>query len=301
MSIVLTISPQGRVFVEDVEDLADPDESQRAKKQSRGVDLEPAAAKRIAKAFHKSTAKGLLHLATIELQTTLPADFAFARDFSREYLTRLCHTPDLDSGAAPVATLAAIPPPAEQLGAMALAAPPMRGGEYLRAETLAKWWTELDAVVRQEARAWPGGLPAYLREKNPVWRLVGRVTFHLAENKRNPEHPFAFLATYTRRLSAQGRPQHKPLGQALREHLGEEDRPALVSLLTPVNRAAQRSTLAQELVDSGDVFHPQAWTSGEAYRFLPGYSGVRREWADCPRARLVESPASAAADGKRND
>ena len=114
----------------------------------------------------------------------------------------------------------------------------------------------------------PGGLTAYLREKNPLWRLVGRVTFHLAENKRDTQHPFAFLATYTGRLSAQGRPQHKPLGQALKEYLGEENRPALVQLLTPVNRAARQSLLAKELVDSGDVFQPQAWTPLEAYRFL---------------------------------
>ena len=33
--------------------------------------------------------------------------------------------------------------------------------------------------------AHPGGAQAYLREKNPLWRLVGRVTFHLAENKRD--------------------------------------------------------------------------------------------------------------------
>ena len=48
-------------------------------------------------------------------------------------------------------------------------------------------------------------MQAYLSDLNPQWRLVGRVTFHLAENKRDPEHPFAFLATYIPRLSAQGR------------------------------------------------------------------------------------------------
>jgi hypothetical protein len=163
MSIVLAISPQGRVFVEEVEDLEDAkdaedvagaktaDEADGAKKRWGGVGLDPAAAKRIAKAFHDSTAKGLLHLATVESQTTLPADFAFARDFSRDYLTRLCYTPneDADSGITRAVPPAAIPPPVEQLSAMALAAPPKRGGEYLRAETLAQWWTELDAVVRQ--------------------------------------------------------------------------------------------------------------------------------------------------------
>src|SRR5439155_3787519 len=106
----------------------------------------------------------------------------------------------------------------------------------------------------------PGGAQAWLTEQNPVWRLVGRVTFHLAENKRDPEHPFAFLATFTSRLSAQGRVQHEPLGGALQQYAGAKNRSALLSLLVPIQRAAERSALAKELVESGDVYHPLAWT-----------------------------------------
>jgi hypothetical protein len=38
------------------------------------------------------------------------------------------------------------------------------------------------------------------------------VHFNLAENPKDAEAPFAFLATYTPRLSAQARAQHLPLG-----------------------------------------------------------------------------------------
>ena len=189
---------------------------------------------------------------------------SFLRDFAGEYFTQVCHTPELEG--ARFAGLAA--PKPERLDALALAAPPMHGGEYLRSDALAAWWTELDALVREEAAETPGGLRSYLREKNPLWRLVGRVTFHLAENKRDEQFPFAFLATYSSRLSAQGRPQHKPLGQALKEYLGAENRPALLSLLTPVQQAAERSALARELAESGDIYQPQAWTPAEAFRFL---------------------------------
>ena len=73
----------------------------------------------------------------------------------------------------------------------------MQGLEYLNSQALSSWWTDLDALVRDQIpRRLPGGVQAYLSELNPQWRLVGRVTFHLAENKRDPEHPFAFLATY---------------------------------------------------------------------------------------------------------
>ena len=111
-------------------------------------------------------------------------------------------------------------------------------------------------------------MQAYLSQLNPQWRLVGRVTFHLAENKRDPEHPFAFLATYIPRLSAQGRVQHEPLGKALQQYAGAKNRPALLSLLMPIQRATERSPLVKELVESGEIYHPLAWTPREAYRFL---------------------------------
>ena len=50
--------------------------------------------------------------------------------------------------------------------------------------------------------------------------------------------PFAFLATYTTRLSAHAKAQHLPLGQALREYAGAANKDRLLSLLLPVQRAA---------------------------------------------------------------
>ena len=144
----------------------------------------------------------------------------------------------------------------------------MIGLEYLRSETLAEWWTDLDTLVREEIRQHAGGAQAYLSEKNPLWKFVGRVTLHLAENKRDAQSPFAFLATYVSRLSPEGRVQHEPLGRALEQYAGAKNRKALLSLLVPLERAAERSTFVKELVDSGDVYHPLAWTPREAYRFL---------------------------------
>jgi non-specific serine/threonine protein kinase len=187
------------------------------------------------------------------------------RDFARLYLTRLCQTPaDGESGAVPP-----IQPPSEtDLAFQVLQVPPMQGSEYLGAEALAAWWLELDALVRDEIAHHPGGPQAYLSELNPQWRMVGRVTFHLAENKRDAEHPFAFLATYIPRLSAQGRVQHEPLGKALKQYAGAKNRSSLLSLLLPIQRATERSKLVKDMVDSGEIYHPLAWTPREAYDFL---------------------------------
>jgi superfamily II DNA or RNA helicase len=246
MTMNLSISPHGRLFVETAPD-------------------KEAAAKRIIEAFADSSSRGILHLSTTELQASLPADFSFARDLGRAYLTQLCHTREI----AGQAEFPPVSPPTEgDLAAMVLSAPPMRGLEYLNADVLKEWWADLDILVRKEVQTSGHGVQEYLRERNPLWRAVGRVSFHLAENKRDPDYPFAFLASYASRLSAQGRAQHLPLGRALQEYAGSKNRAALLSLLQPIHRAAERISWVKEMVEAGDIYSPLAWTPTDAYRLL---------------------------------
>ena len=250
MSHALALSPGGHVFLEP-DELAQPQ-------------LSPAAAERLGAAFASSSACGLAALAGEFLHAVLPPTFVFWRGLARKFFTTLCHNPNLEDS-----VRLSIPRPAEpELVAMAEAAPPMRGLEYLNAELLGRLWEELDAYARERIRQTPGGGAAWLRTTNAVWHGVGRVTFHLAENKRNPAYPFAFLATYTHRISDQGTLQHLPLGRALEEYAGAKNRPALAALLSPIQRAAELSPLARELLDSRAVFQPQVWRPGQAFAFL---------------------------------
>ena len=283
MGLILSISPHGRLIA--------------AATQAGESLLDDAMAGRIARAFAQGQARGLLHMATRELQAGAPPEFAFARDFACEYLTRLCHTPDIASAS----ELTPVPAPdAEGLAAMASAAPPMRGLEYLSPDCLAEWWSELDNLVRQRMRESRGSVQDYLRELNPAWRTVGRVTFHQAENKRDLEYPFAFLATYATRLSTQGRAQHLPLGRALEEYAGAKNRSALLALLQPIQRAGERSVWVKELTDSGEIYHPLAWTPADAYRFLKSIPALE-ERTGCARAGLVEASPATAAGCERKD
>ncbi len=252
MGVALQVTPHGRLH------LCESADAEAAR-------LSGPVARRVLDAFSESSSRGLIHLATFELQTPVPAGLAYVRDFAKGYLTRLCHLCPQDTPDEPPAVDA---PSQEELAFRVLQAPPMEGLEYLSAEVLRDWWRELDSAVRAEARAFAGGVQAYLREKSPLWRLVGRVTFHLAENKRDEQYPFAFMASYSSRLSAQGRVQHLPLGRALQEHAGARNRQALISLLSPVQSASQASELVKELADSGDIYRPLAWTPRQAYRFL---------------------------------
>ncbi|HJS91171.1 MAG TPA: DEAD/DEAH box helicase [Steroidobacteraceae bacterium] len=227
--------------------------------------LSSVLGRRIERAFLEGQGSGLLHLATRELKSALPPGLAFARDLAQRYVAELCHLGELEE--LPSSALVAAPSE-EELGALALAAPPLKGFEYLDAGTLRGAWLDLDASVRREARASGKGLRTWLHEKNPLWRLVGRVTFHLAENKRDEEYPFAFLATYAARVSTGGEAQHVPLGRALKEYAGAANRKRLLALLTPIRDAAESLPWVSELIESRDIYQPLAWKPAEAHRFL---------------------------------
>ena len=82
----------------------------------------------------------------------------------------------------------------------------------------------------------PGAL---LRKRAPRWRQVGRVCFHLAENRNDQERPFAFLATYASGFGAGGRLKHLPLRNALQQYAGANNRAALINLLAPGGAGGQ--------------------------------------------------------------
>lgn len=148
----------------------------------------------------------------------------------------------------------------------------MMGGEYLTPDVLATLWGEMDTALHQELAAANVSLQDFLKMRHPAWNLVGRVHFNLAENRRDPESPFAFLATYTSRLSALGKAQHQPLSQALAEFSGARSKAQLLSLLLPVQRAAEHCDWLREMVDTGEIYHPLRWTPLDAYRFLSDLS-----------------------------
>ena len=231
----------------------------------RSAALPAAVVARIERAFRGGQGAGLLHLATTEMKTELPPTLAFARGFAMRYFTHLCHLGDIEITENAELISA---PSGDELTALALEAPPMKGLEYLDSSALSIAWNELDACVRGEVAAGGKGLRAYLHDKNPLWRVVGRVTFHLAENKRDEQHPFAFLATYASGVSNRGEAQHLPLARALQEYAGASNRKRLVALLTPIRDASETLPWVQELVESADIYHPLAWTPVEAHRFL---------------------------------
>ena len=242
----LVLSPHGRLLLD-----------------QRNGDGE-AADDAMRQAFAASAAHGLLAMAARRQESEmLSAEWLFWREFAHAYLVAMAHAPESPEGG----KIAEIVPPTELFFGLSLRIPAMRGAEYAAPAVFAQLWRELDVLARAEARS-AGGLKPWLARIHPALHLLGKVTFHLAENKRAPETPFAFMATYTHRLSAQEKPVHLPLGRALQEYAGAKNQTALRALLEPVQLAAERSAWARDLLDSRRIFQAQAWTPAHAYAFL---------------------------------
>ena len=227
--------------------------------------LEPAQSARLEKAFARGSGHGLVCLGVDEVGTSLPPVLSYWREFGAHYVTSLCSLPDVGEGG----TKPSVPIPADdELDKMAAAVPPMIGAEYLTASVLADLWRGMDAAFDAELAETSVSVQEFLKARHSAWNLVGRVHFNLAENRKDEEAPFAFLATYTTRLSAQAKAQHMPLGKALQEYAGARNRQRLLSLLMPVQRAAEQCGWLRAMVDAGEVFHPLRWTSQDALQFL---------------------------------
>jgi len=199
----------------------------------------------------------LLRLLASELhEAELEAPFRWLREWAQRLFTRLCQTKSAEQ--LPVPSL-------EERTAFLVTMPPFIGAEHVTAEMLERWWNDLAAHIASQATQ---GVEAWLREECPAWHVVGRVSFHLAENKADTQRPFAFLATFTEKLSVTGQPQHLPLARALQLYAGQKDQTALNALLEPVRLAAEKSKLLREWLETKRLFQPMAMSPQEAYRVL---------------------------------
>jgi len=221
-------------------------------------------AEKINSFFSVSEQVGLLRLGLSNFAIALPPSFAFWQQFSKIFITEICKSAghDLQSGIQDISF------PEDEINNLIAEAPFIRGIEYLNQETALQLWQGLVIALNQELTAFDGQLSHYLSAFHSSWNTIGRVCFHLAENKNNSKYPFAFLATYTTGLSKTTHTQHLPLGRALEEYAGKNKKSLLLSLLLPVHKAVENSVFLKTLVDTGKIFKPLAWQASEAYQFL---------------------------------
>ena len=246
----------------------------------------------LGEAFGRDWREGLFELAADKIDPGGSLALRFWQGIAETFLTRLCQLPD----GTPIGPDAPPPPSQAECAEWGLTAPPMRGGEYLTPDALLAIWSALATWCADAAGAADGRLGALLDARASRWRQVGRVCFHLAENKADPDRPFAFMATYVAGLGAAGRARHLPLRQALEQYAGANNRPALVKLLSPVQAAAERLDWVREMVTTGEIYQPRAWPPDQAYQFLLAVPALEESgltvrlpdwWRRRPRPRVA--------------
>lgn len=242
----------------------------------------------LARAFTTDWREGWFRLAA-DKRSLEDTTLRYWQALAGRFLTQLCHIPE---GAA---TTTVEPLTPAELDVLVLSAPPMEGGEYLSQDTLAQMWAALQAWVAERVGE-ATGLPEFLNHFAPKWNKVGRVCFHMAENKQDQERPFAFLATYSTGFSTTGKLKHLPLRKALEQYAGVRNKPALVKLLTPVQEAAEQCSWVKEMVASGAVYQATAWSVDRAYSFLRSVPQLEESglmvklpdwWRKRPRPRVA--------------
>lgn len=145
-------------------------------------------------------------------------------------------------------------------------APYLHGQHLLDREWIDQAWRRLHESYAARMPNWEGSVESLLSASHAHVHFVGRIYFHLVENKETEEYPFSFMATYAAERESSGKSRHLPLKNALIEYDDNKDK--LLQLLSTVHKAATGSPLIADLLDSGDIFHPIGLLSDEAYTFL---------------------------------
>ncbi len=200
--------------------------------------------------------------AFLEQPDELTESLRYLIEIAAVFLRRLALNPDLES----LRERAAAELDEDVTDELLNRAPYMYGQTFLNREWIEQAWHNLHEAYACRLQTWEGSIEQLLSASNAHVQFVGRVYFHLVENKETEEYPFSFMATYAAEGEASGKSRHLPLKNALMEYGDNSDK--LLQLLSTVHKAASSSSLIAELLDSGDIFHPIGLLSDEAYTFL---------------------------------
>jgi len=215
--------------------------------------------------FSTGNGMGLIALTQAEFGEDVPGKLYFRKLFS-DYIRKLAAFGE-PAGRDLTVIFEQSRPGESEAGFLALSAPPMTGAEYFAGPLLFRFYLEFEQALQAKFNAHAGSFPDFIRSLSPAWKNVGKVTFHLAENKGDASgnHPFAFMASFIYRADGD-RPKHLPLATALKAYAGNA--PAMEAVLSPIQAAAEKSGIVRDLLESRRIFQPAAWTSRDAYAFL---------------------------------
>ncbi len=217
---------------------------------------------KVAEAFEKSPELALMIMGFQSTDSRFLPSFNFWLKFSQLWLEQLRRLPVLEDKREKITLIF----PDQEVFELIEDAPFFTGSEYLNSEILKEWWQRLTGFFKKEIKGFKGSVEAFFKQFSDDIHLVGKIHFHLVENRKGSAAPFAFLATYSAGYNENDQLQHRPLQYAMTEYADDQEQ--LVELLTTVYSVAEESKMINELVDSGELFYPLSLTQNEAYTFL---------------------------------
>jgi non-specific serine/threonine protein kinase len=152
------------------------------------------------------------------------------------------------------------------------------GAENITPQWIRNIHKKLLKHFKEEIKAYPGTVEMYLSEKNQNLHVPERIFFHLVEQNKDPQYPFAFMATYASK-GTDGKVHHYPLRYALTEYKAE--RRKLLELLSCLNKAAEASELIADFMKKGELFHPLRLSAQEAFTFLKDIDQIEKTGILC--------------------
>jgi non-specific serine/threonine protein kinase len=209
--------------------------------------------------FKTEPYKTLFYFGFEDKHPDMSVSLSFLHGVCQSFINALSHDPDIEI------TKSVKTPDTVVFLDMLHGIPYAVGAEYINANWFLDLWTELSAVFNKEISLWHDTIASFLTTYNAKLNVVGKVFFHLVENKSDA-YPFAFLATYSTATAEPGKAAHVPLKNALLEYKDRQD--LLLKLLSAVSKAADTSDFISELVESGELFSPLQFNADEAYTFL---------------------------------
>lgn len=207
--------------------------------------------------FQISPMKAMLKLVGKDISKSNSLALEFLQKISHTYIESIAKTPNIE--------MTRVPQKNVELTTLLSNLPYFPGSEFINEQWCDELWEEMQTFITEELHVFKGTVEEYLDQYAHDIIVVGRVYFHLVENK-DDEYPFAFLATYSSGKTGTSDISQVPLKNALIEFSADKD--AMLNLLSAVTRAAEVSTFISNLLESGELLSPLRFTKEEAYELL---------------------------------
>lgn len=149
--------------------------------------------------------------------------------------------------------------------------------ENFTREDFGKLWSSLLVELNAKLQKFPGDKNQFIRRHFPEWSGVGLIHFHLAETASGAKWPFAFLATCSTKVSEKVRIQHMPLAKAFEKYKTAKQHDLILSLLKPIENAAEKNTFVSWLSENGKLFETCFLSASEAYRLIQAIPVLSQE------------------------